>query len=169
MKKIILTVVIFSSVLICVGQNNKDVIQPSDKYLNRNDLANSIPRLKRAAEAGIAEAQYNYGIYFLEILKDAKTANEWFLKSAQQGFVNAQFKIAYSYAQGRGIQTDYKQAFYWMSKCAEQNDTQAMFVLAGMYQQGLGTEHCQSNRMADKTCVTFGVEGFRWVSYIYKT
>ena len=138
-RTIFLVALVLASGFVCFAQD-KDDIKPSDKYLDRKDMEHSVPILKRAAEAGIAEAQYNYGVYVLEILLDPKTANEWFLKSAEQGFINAQFKIAYSYLQGRGIDRNLDKAFFWMAKCADQNDSQAMFVLAQMYDQGVGTK-----------------------------
>ena len=140
MKTLFVLITVFSSALVTFGQETTDAILPADKYLNRRDIQNSLPRLKRAAESGIAEAQYNYGIYFLEIKLDPTTANQWFEKAAEQGFVDAQFKLAYSYGSGRGVAVDLKKAFYWFLKAAEQGDVQAMFVVAGLYQDGLGTE-----------------------------
>jgi len=62
------------------------------------------------------------------------------MKSAGQGWKDSQFKIAYSYATGRGLTKDDKLAFYWSVKCAEQQDPECMFNVANCYLEGTGTE-----------------------------
>src|SRR4030095_11829117 len=81
------------------------------------------------------------GVFYrqgIEVPQDDQLANQWFLKSAEQGWKDAQFKIAYSYDTGRGFPQDYQKAFYWSLKCAEQNDPQCMFYVVGAYKEGRG-------------------------------
>jgi TPR repeat protein len=62
------------------------------------------------------------------------------LKSAKQGWLDAQFKIAYSYAVGRGCTKDMNQAFYWSVQCGQQNDPECMNNVIGCYNEGIGTD-----------------------------
>ena len=62
------------------------------------------------------------------------------MKSAKQGWLNAQFKIAYSYAVGRGTTKNDGQAFYWALQCAKQGDPECMFNVVSCYQEGIGTD-----------------------------
>ena len=50
---------------------------------------------------------------------DAK-AFEWFLKAAEQGFVDAQNNLGLMYLNGRGITQSDAKAFEWLLKAAEQ-------------------------------------------------
>ena len=114
----------------------------SKTLLAQGDAKSALPILKKAAELGSAEAQYNYGICFQQGIGEAKsdaTAHEWFLKSAAQGSRDAQFKVAYSYTTGRGVARDYRKAFQWSLKCAEQSDTDCMFNVVTCYMMGAGT------------------------------
>ena len=141
-KALILFLTVFAAIT-SRGQTGAELNQQSKDFLSRNDFKSAVPLLKKAAEAGHAEAQYNYGICFqqgVEVEKNDSVANEWFLKSAKQGWKDAQFKMAYSYSTGRGYIKNDKQAFYWWLKCAEQNDPECMFNVVSCFQEGIGTE-----------------------------
>jgi len=126
----------------CTAQSPDELNKQSKELLGKEDFTNAVPLLKKAAEGGNAEAQYNYGYCYQEgkgVTLDLKTANKWYMKAAKQGWIDAEFKLAYSYASGRGYEQDYKQAFYWAMQCALQNDPECMYNIATCYQQGLGT------------------------------
>ena len=143
MKQTILVALLLFIGKVCCGQSLAELNRLSKNALAVNDFAKAAPLLQKAAEGGLAEAQYNYGVCYLlgnGVPKDDKIANDWFLKAAKQGWVDAQFKIAYSYGVGRGCEKDETQAFFWLQKCARQNDPECMFQLVGAYMQGMGTE-----------------------------
>ena len=143
MNKILFMIFCAFTVSICNGQSAEELNKESKVFLLKNDFKNAVTLIKKAAEAGNAEAQYNYGVCFqegAEVPRNDTTANEWFLKSAKQGLNDAQFKIAYSYATGRGFSKDDKQAFYWSLKCAAQNDPECMFNVVSSYMVGIGTQ-----------------------------
>jgi TPR repeat protein len=132
MKKLLIASLYLFTVIFCNGQTAEELNQQAKTLLSEHDFKLAVPILKKAAEAGNIEAQYNYGICFeqgVEVQKSDTIANMWFLKSAMQGYVNAEFKIAYSYATGRGCAEDAKQAFYWSLKCAEQMTLNACSIL----------------------------------------
>lgn len=125
------------------SQSASELNEKSKNYLSSGDIDTAIPILKKAAELGNAEAQYNLGVCFQQgagVSQDDKIANEWFLKSASQGWKDAQFKLAYSFATGRGVSQDNKKAFQWALKCAEQNDPECIFNVVSSYMEGFGTE-----------------------------
>ena len=141
-KLLKLIVCIFVSIN-CQGQRADELNKQAKDFLSKNDFKNAVPLLKKAAEAGNAEAEYNYGVSFqqgIEVAQDDKIANEWFLKSAKQDWRDAQFKVAYNYQKGRGCGVDYKESFYWSLKCAQQNDPDCMFNVVSCYLQGFGTD-----------------------------
>lgn len=127
---------------VCEAQTAAQFNDQSKGFLVKGDVKGALPSLKRAAELGNAEAQYNYGICFQQGIGEAKNdanAQEWFLKAAEQGSKDAQYKVAYSYSTGRGVVQDYQKAFQWSLKCAEQTDTDCMFNVVSCYMRGIGT------------------------------
>ena len=143
MQKTLLTILAASIVTLSFAQTAEELNKKSKELLEKQDLKNAVPLLKQAAEKGIAEAQYNYGICYqqgVEVLKSDSIANAWFLKAANQGWKDAQFKMAYSFATGRGVQKNDKKAFEWSVKCAAQQDVECMFNVVSCYLEGRGTQ-----------------------------
>lgn len=143
MKTLLLCFLILLGSLSAYSQSASELNEKSKDYLTSGNINAAIPLLKKAAELGNAEAQYNYGVCFQQgagVSQDDNTANEWFLKSATQGWKDAQFKLAYSFATGRGVTQDDRKAFQWALKCAEQNDPECIFNVVSSYMEGFGTE-----------------------------
>lgn len=143
MRKYILTSLIAFFSAVAFGQTADELNQKSKEFLSNGDTKNAVLTLKKAAELGNAESQYNLGYCYqqgVEVEKNDSIANIWLLKSAKQGWINAQFKIAYSFFSGRGVKKDDKQAFYWALQCAKQNDPECMFNVVSCYQEGVGVE-----------------------------
>src|SRR4029453_14892042 len=116
-KFIVLIVAICCSPFVAWSQTEtaKDLNKKSQEYILKKDFKNALLLVKKAAMMGNPEAQYNYGVFYrqgIEVPQDDQLANQWFLKSAEQGWKDAQFKIAYSYDTGRGFPQDYQKAFY---------------------------------------------------------
>ncbi len=115
----------------------------SKEFLLKNDYANAVPLFKRAAEMGSAEAQYNYGVCYMQgiiVKKSDSIAHVWFLKSADNGYKDAQYQVALNFGRGIVVKRDEKKAFYYTLKCAEQIDPDCMFNLINLYKDGIGTE-----------------------------
>lgn len=128
--------------LLVHAQTAAELNEQSKVFLEKKDYKNAVPLIKKAADMGNAEAQYNYAVCYQEgigVPKSDIIANDLLLKSAKQGWVDAQFKLAYSYTIGRGVDKDDKQAFYWSLQCARQNDAECMWNVVGLYQLGRGT------------------------------
>jgi len=59
-------------------------------------------------------------------------------EKAEQGDVEAQFKLGVAYTKGQGVSQDYTKAVEWFSKAAEQGHAISQFNLGCMYLSGRG-------------------------------
>lgn len=63
---------------------------------------------------------------------------QWFQQAAQQGHAEAQYTLAWMYAQGRGVSQDLQQAARLFRRAALKGYAEAQYHLALMYIQGVG-------------------------------
>ena len=82
-------------------------------------------------------AQFAIGRCFEELGNNNPQAVIWYIKAAEQGLVNAQFKLGYCYQEGIGVSKDEKKALKWYAKAAEQGHTTAQYFLAYCYRYGI--------------------------------
>lgn len=71
---------------------------------------------RRAAEQGIAKAQYNSGVMYENgwgVPQDYKEAVKWYRRSAEQGNARAQNNLGYMYENGQGVLQDNVLAHMW--------------------------------------------------------
>ncbi|RIA85126.1 hypothetical protein C1645_831239 [Glomus cerebriforme] len=92
-------------------------------YQNEIGVEKDLEKLFTAAENGDGNAQYclgecyelGIGVYFNE-----RRAFEFYKKSADQGFIDAQYKLGYIYTtlyeQGKGTEKSIEDAIYWYKK-----------------------------------------------------
>lgn len=104
-------------------------------------MEQAVDLFKRAAYAGNAKAQVNYG-NSLElgrgVQRDFGEAAYYFQLAAEQGHPQGQLKIGLCHEFGRGTKKDYKAAVEWYKRASVQGHTQAQINLAIAYQQGRG-------------------------------
>ncbi len=96
----------------------------------------AVNRLRQAAAAGDAEAQYRLGVLYGNgdgVPLDPSAAAEWIGKAAQQGHPAAQNALAWLYANGHGVTPDDAAARHWYLAAARQGLAPAQFVVATMY------------------------------------
>lgn len=62
-------------------------------------------------------------------------------KSAEQGDVKAQARLAAMYLLGSEVDKDEQQAFEWFLKSAQQGNVEAEMIVAAMYERGLGVKN----------------------------
>ena len=58
--------------------------------------------------------------------------------AAEQGYVEAQGKLCFMYAKGRGVEQDYAEAVRWSRLAAEQGFVEGLLLLASCYGNGEG-------------------------------
>lgn len=83
---------------------------------NSGDTDTQQPSLRVRAYKGDPEAQYQLGMIYMRgdgVNVDAKSAVEWFKRSAEQGHRAAQLALADCYTYGWGVEVDETQAEYW--------------------------------------------------------
>ena len=81
--------------------------------------------VKKAAEQGHADAQYNLGAIYSRgegVPEDDDEAVRWYRKAAEQGDAAAQTKLGTMYIIGKGVPEDTAEAVHWYRKAAEQGD-----------------------------------------------
>ena len=106
-------------------------------------FAANIDELKKAAEQGDAQAQYNLGNCYAfgkGVEKNLSEAVKWWRKAAEQGDAQAQFNLGVCYANGDGVEKNPTEAVKWYRKAAEQGFAQAQFNLGVCYANGDGVE-----------------------------
>ena len=77
---------------------------------------------RKAAEQGVAEAQYNLGVMYDNgrgVRQDDAQAVHWYRKAAEQGNVEAQHNLGAMYANGQGVRQDHKIAKEWLGKACD--------------------------------------------------
>jgi len=76
----------------------------------------STDELRRLAEQGDADAQWQLGILYHDgdtVPKDDAVAVQWFERAAEQGYVRAQSTLGAYYFAGRGVPQDLSKAYFW--------------------------------------------------------
>jgi uncharacterized protein len=90
---------------------------------------------RRAAEAGLAEAQNTVGS-ILQTRGQYTEALPWYEKASNQGHALATNNLAYLYDLGRGVPQDRRKGYELYSKAAELGWAEAMWNLANMHGAG---------------------------------
>ena len=98
------------------------------------DNAKSFEWLNKAALQGSTDAQCHlgsYSFYYEDGFLTRKKAAQWYIKSAQQGNVGAQYSIGLDYEIGRGtMPQDTAKAIEWYTKAAAAADYSSISFLA---------------------------------------
>ena len=84
-----------------------------------------------------AEKLYNEAMQYHKNQKH-EVAFTLFSAAAEQGHMNAQFKVGYAYDAGQGIAQNYSKAAYWYEKAATQGHRTSQYNLGILYQFGRG-------------------------------
>ena len=88
------------------------------------------------ARIGNARAQNALGDYYYD-QKQYKKAFSWYKKSAEQGFAQAQYNLAWCYEAGEGVKKNETKAFEWYQKSADQGFAKAQHNLGICYYNGI--------------------------------
>jgi TPR repeat protein len=109
---------------------------------------------RRAADQGVAQAQFNLALMYLDgtgVRRDLAEAMKWFQEAANQGLPLAQNNLSAIYHQGLGVPQDDKEAFKWENLAASHGLAIAQLGLGGMYHNGIGTSRDD-------------IEAYKWIS-----
>lgn len=93
--------------------------------------------IQKLAESGDAESQNDFGL-ICEMNGKKEDAFRWFEKSANQGWVEAEYNLARCYGLGIGCQKDPSKAAEIYKKSAGKGDKGSQVALGLMYKNGYG-------------------------------
>ena len=95
-----------------------------------------IAELKKAADEGDKDAQFNLGMKYYEgkgVTKNYTTAFQYLKPLAEAGYVKAFFPVADMYHRGQGVAKDRAAAEKWYQKAADNGDAKAKSILINSF------------------------------------
>lgn len=114
------------------------------KDASAEDKTRARDMMKAAADAGNANAQFNFGQMLIDERPGSRSMAEaypYFLGAAEKGIADAQYAVSQILAHGAGgITTDRAEARKWLIKAARQNFDTAQYDLGIWYLEGIGGE-----------------------------
>ncbi|WP_018149172.1 peptidoglycan-binding protein [Henriciella marina] len=112
-----------------------------EQALEAGDYTSGPTMIRRAAEQGLAAAQYRFAKLHesgLGVPRDLEMARQWTEQAASGGNVKAMHDLAVYYAEGEGGPQTYTGAAEWFRKAADYGVTDSQYNLAVLYEAGLG-------------------------------
>ena len=97
--------------------------------IEKGDYATALKEFKPLAEKGLASAQYNLGVMYVEgqgVTQDYVQAASWYRKAAEQGNAFAQSNLGAMYYTGQGVTQDYVQAHKWFNLAGANGEKDAV-------------------------------------------
>ncbi len=125
------------------AQSAEELNQQSKELIQQNKFEEALPIVKKTAELGNSEAQYNYAFFLQEgigIQKNEQEAIKWYSKSSDNGFNDGHYAMMMAYGNGQGIEQNSKKAFEYALKCANNNDATCMWNVVNSYLTGNGVK-----------------------------
>ncbi len=116
----------------------------SYRFYVEGDFVPSLEWCVRAADSGLAWAQYNAGLMLRKgegTPRDDAAAAQYYRKAAEQDHSEAQAKLAELYALGRGVSQSHREAASWYRRAAEAGNAEAQYQLGLLFALGQGVEH----------------------------
>jgi len=111
----------------CEG-NDSQMSKNAKEFLKDNKLTYLIGE----AEQGESNSQNELGKSYEAgkgVLRDFKSAVEWYTKAAEQDHAGAQYNLGLMFAKGRGLSKDLNEAAKWYRKAADQGNIDAQYIL----------------------------------------
>lgn len=106
---------------------------------SRGDYKQAAYWYQQAANAGVANAEYNMGTLFFNgegVAQDYAKAHEWFAHAARRGNKYAEFQLGMTYFTGQGVNRDPNQEIFWYEKAARHGLPAAAYNLGVIYNNG---------------------------------
>lgn len=133
------SLIIFSCTFLCLLNGNSQEIEVNltDDSKNKNRDLFAYVQLK--AFQGNSVSMYNLGIMMelgIGTMSNIKRASEWYLKSAENGYVEAQLKVAKMYEAGMGLPENKEKSYFWYTQASRQNSFEALAKVGAAYRDG---------------------------------
>ena len=121
--------------------------QKGKEFYDQGKYDDAYSWLLKAAEQGVAGAQFNLGVCYANgqgVEQNYTEAVKWYRKAAEQGVAGTQFNLGVCYANGQGVEQSYSEAVKWYRKAANQGYAKAQNNLGCCYYNGQGVEQSYS-------------------------
>ncbi len=119
----------------------------SENTLNNPSEARTLQDLIDEGEAGEPGVQFYLG-WFYETQRDEPQSNfeaaRWYRMAAQQGYVDAMYRLGVLHDLGHGIGQDLEEAARWYRQAAEHGEARAQYNIGMMYDNGEGVARDRS-------------------------
>jgi len=105
------------------------------------DSGGGVASLERAAEGGLAAAQYDLAQRYERgegVSRNAELARSWTQRAAEAGHCRAMHDVGVYLARGEGVAADEAAASRWFVRAAEFGVADSQYNLGVLYQQGRG-------------------------------
>lgn len=107
--------------------------------------------LKKAAEQGLAIAEYSLGVCYFEgkhgLDRNPTLAMNWIRRAALQGHADAARQLAKGFREGLGLPKDVSESVNWTRRAAAGGSLEAQYNLALHYLNGFGVEENWSSAL----------------------
>lgn len=141
MKIIQLIILLLSTFQLSYSQTADELNKQSKELLDKREFEKAIPILRKAAELGSGEAQYNLG-YFLQngvgTEKNIAESIQWYKKSSDNNFNDGHYALMMAYGNGDGVEQNLELAYSYAMKCANNNDPTCTWNIVNCYMTGNG-------------------------------
>ena len=126
-------------------------------YDAKRDYAKAYEWYQKAANQGIAKAQFNLGVMNSNgegVPQDYAKAYEWYQKAADQGLSVAQEMLDINYFNGERVDLNNPKTYELYRKAANQGDAKAQYKLGFMYSEGEGVprDYAKAREWYQKAC-----------------
>ncbi len=108
-----------------------------------SDIAEAPDFIRKAADAGIVDAHFQYARLLDKgenVSSDANLAAVYYKQAAEAGILQAQLRLAELYKGERGVAIDPEASFTWYLAAAEQGDASAAYAVGDAYLTGKGVK-----------------------------
>ncbi|BCA53845.1 hypothetical protein W02_09850 [Nitrospira sp. KM1] len=140
--RFIITVsVLFSTLTLFACAGSEPSPEKAGTLKPHADSELSVNDIRKAANAGNADARNKLGILYSEgrgVGQSYVQAKQWFEKAAEQGHAGAQVNLGTLYLHGLGAPQSDQMALVWFRQAAKQGDSLAFAKLGLMFTQGRG-------------------------------
>ncbi len=147
------TILLLIAMLLSISAVAQTAVQNFNKgveYYNAGNYTEAAKWYRKAAEQGLAEAQFNLGVCYKKgegVPQSYSEAVKWYRKAAEQGLAEAQYNLGVCYKKGEGVPQSYSEAVKWYRKAAEQGLAEAQFNLGLCYENGDGVTQSDAEAM----------------------
>ncbi|MCF6807084.1 sel1 repeat family protein [Thiotrichales bacterium 19S9-12] len=136
--------ILYLTVIIILSACNKQPSNPIPKSLstevkNQQIYNSNIPKNIKVSGKDAYQKSIDYTMGTHHTTPDLIKAVNWIKYSANEGYAEAQYKLAIMYLQGIGVPISKKNAFLSMLIAAQSGDAQAQYYLSYFYRYGIGT------------------------------